>query len=47
MGKIYKRKRKSCCLCKPHKTGHAKRWKAKELQTRKIKQKEAKDGLSN
>ena len=43
MGKIYKRKRRSCPLCKPHKTGHAKRWTAKELQLRKLKDKEAKD----
>lgn len=47
MGKIYKRKRRSCCLCKPHKTGHAKRWTPKELQERKLKEKEAKDARSD
>jgi len=27
-----KNKKKSCALCKPHKTGHANRWKPKEEQ---------------
>ena len=31
MRKVYKRKRRSCALCKPHKMGWAKRWKAKEI----------------
>ena len=30
MRKTYKRKRRSCALCKPHKVGKGKRWKAKE-----------------
>lgn len=29
MGKVYKRKLRSCPLCKPHKTGHAKKNKDK------------------
>jgi len=31
MRKRYKNKR-SCPICKPHKTQHSKRWKAQELQ---------------
>lgn len=30
--KRYKRKRRSCSLCHPNKTGHDKRWKAKEAE---------------
>ncbi len=30
MRKKYKKKRHSCSLCKPHKTGGAIRWKEKE-----------------
>lgn len=30
MRKVYKQKRRSCALCKPHKMGWEKRWKAKE-----------------
>jgi hypothetical protein len=30
MRKHYKRKRHSCMICKPHKTGHVNRWKDKE-----------------
>lgn len=26
MRKMYRKKRRSCSLCKPDKTGHAKRW---------------------
>jgi len=35
MGKVYKRKRRSCALCKPHKTGWAPRLKEKERALRK------------
>ncbi len=35
MGKVYKRKRRACALCKPHKRGKAVRWKAKEAAKRK------------
>ncbi len=31
MRKQYKRKRRSCGLCKPHKRGLEKRWKLKDL----------------
>lgn len=31
MRKRIKKKKRSCPLCKPHKTGGANRWKAKEL----------------
>lgn len=34
MRKAYKQKRRSCALCKPHKVGWGKRWKAKEAATR-------------
>ncbi len=34
MRKAYKRKRRSCALCKPHKVGWDKRWKAKEAARR-------------
>ena len=30
MRKVYKKKRRSCALCKPHKMGWEKRWKPKE-----------------
>ena len=30
MGKVYKRKRRACALCKPHKRGWVKRRKVKE-----------------
>jgi hypothetical protein len=30
MRKMYKNKRRSCQLCKPHKRGWANRWKEKE-----------------
>lgn len=36
MRKNYKRKRRSCSLCKPHKMGWDKRWKAKEAARRRI-----------
>jgi len=32
MGKIYKRKRRSCALCKPHKTGGADKLKPHQRQ---------------
>ena len=31
MGKVYKRKRRACALCKPHKRGWVKRLKVKEV----------------
>jgi hypothetical protein len=31
MRKVYKRKRRCCALCKPHKVGWDKRWKVKEV----------------
>ena len=37
---MLKVKNHSCALCKPHKTGHANRWKSKELQNMKIFEKE-------
>jgi hypothetical protein len=36
MRKAYKRKRRSCALCKPHKAGWGKRWKAKEAARRML-----------
>ena len=35
MRKIYKKKKRSCALCKPWKMNGSKRWKAKELQAQK------------
>ena len=34
MRKAYKRNRRSCPLCKPHKAGWDKRWKVKEAARR-------------
>ena len=34
MRKAYKRKRRSCAFCKPHKVGWEKRWKPKEAAHR-------------
>lgn len=34
MRKAYKRKHRSCALCKPHKVGWDKRWKPKEAAPR-------------
>jgi len=31
MRKMYKNKKRSCSLCKPHKKGWAKRWKVKDM----------------
>ena len=39
--KMYKRKRRSCAVCKPHKMGLAKKFKPKELATRLRMQREA------
>jgi hypothetical protein len=36
MRKQLKNKRRSCPLCKPHKTGHSNRWKPKEHEDRKL-----------
>ena len=40
MRKSYKRKRRSCALCKPHKAGWDKRWKAREAIIRKAMERE-------
>jgi len=39
MRKRYKNKR-SCPICKPHKTGHDKRWDARDFQALRIFEKE-------
>jgi hypothetical protein len=39
--KMYKRKRRACGLCKPHKRGIEKRWKARELAKRQAMEKDA------
>lgn len=41
MGKVYKRKRHSCKLCKPHKMGWEKRYTKKEQDKRKRMEKES------
>ena len=40
MRKMFKLKKHSCALCKPHKTGHQNRWKSKDLEKIKIFEKE-------
>jgi len=40
MRKTYKRKRRSCALCKPHKVGWGKRWKPKEAAQRILMERE-------
>ena len=40
MRKVYKLKRRSCALCKPHKTGHAPRFKERQLILLKIHDRE-------
>jgi hypothetical protein len=40
MRKRLKRKRHSCALCKPHKTGGSNRWKAKDLSLLKLAERE-------
>ena len=42
MRKQYKKKLKSCALCKPHKMGWANRWKPKEQFLQKQAEKEIK-----
>ncbi|MEK7128412.1 MAG: hypothetical protein AAB933_02535 [Patescibacteria group bacterium] len=37
---MFKIKKHSCALCKPHKTGHQNRWKSKEVEGMKIFEKE-------
>ena len=44
MGRIYKRKRRSCGLCKPHKTGWAPRLKEKQATLRKVHEKDMRAG---
>jgi len=36
MRKNFKKKKRSCALCKPHKMNGQSRWKDKELQARKL-----------
>lgn len=43
MRKQYKKKLRSCPMCKPHKTQGSNRWKNKEINLYKIHQKEIKD----
>lgn len=43
MGKIYKRKLRSCGLCKPHKRGWQPRYKSKELKYRQSTDNEMKE----
>jgi hypothetical protein len=40
--KLYRTKRRSCEMCKPHKMGRAKMWKAKELAKLQEMEREAK-----
>lgn len=40
MRKAYKRKRRACGLCKPHKQGWENRWQPKELNQRQVLQRE-------
>lgn len=42
MRKMYKKKKRSCPMCKPHKMHGAKRWKYKELEARMRFEKELK-----
>jgi hypothetical protein len=41
MGKIYKRKRRSCKMCKPHKMGWAPKETKRQMQEREIAEKES------
>jgi len=44
MRKRLKRKKRSCDLCKPHKTGHDNRWKTKhEAALRRFKRQRARE----
>jgi hypothetical protein len=43
MGSVYKRKRRSCKMCKPHKMGWAPKKKLKEIQLIKEFKKELKE----
>lgn len=45
MRKQYKKKLKSCSMCKPHKTNGANRWKAKERELMKLTEQEIKEEL--
>jgi hypothetical protein len=42
MRKQLKNKRRSCSMCKPHKTGQSNRWKPKEREDRKLAENEKK-----
>ena len=41
--KVYRRKKRSCGLCKPHKTGGSPRWTPQEFQKIKEMEKEARE----
>ena len=45
MRKAYKVKKRSCPLCKPHKMGHANRWKTKEAEELRRSEKETSDAV--
>lgn len=36
MGKVYKRKRRSCCLCKPHKMGWEPKVKLRQRELQRV-----------
>jgi hypothetical protein len=43
MGRVYRRKRRSCPMCKPNKTGQEPRWTPQEYQKIKQMEKEARE----
>lgn len=45
MGRTYKRKRRSCWLCKPHKVGAAPRFKDREKSKRERMEREARSAV--
>jgi hypothetical protein len=45
MGRVYRRKRRSCSLCKPNKMGIEPRWTTKEYDKIKRMEKEAKESI--
>lgn len=45
MGKIYKRKRRSCPLCKPHKTGGADKLTPRERQEANLAEEEMREAM--
>lgn len=46
MGRVYRRKRRSCALCKPNKTGGAPRFKEREKELRERTDREIRDAES-